>query len=237
MILLENKTIAEIVTDNINTAVVFKKYKIDFGFKGNIILKKACEKNNINVNNVIAELLSVDKKKFYLKDYNSWDIDLLLQFLKEIQHDKKQDEISILTDLSLNLDKKYSKNHPYIKRLNECIQLIKIKLVKKIYIEENNIYPYVKNLLKFKKNSEHIKNVSLEKNIKKLEKYRLFISDKFNEIVVLTDNFKTSKNVDASFKLLFERLEHFLFDLQEHNHIEKNILFPKALELEASLID
>ncbi len=41
---LESKTVAEMVTENIKTAHIFKKYGIDFCCGGGISLEKACEK-------------------------------------------------------------------------------------------------------------------------------------------------------------------------------------------------
>jgi len=45
MNVLLNKTIAEVVSDDISTASVFKKYNLDFCCGGGISLAKACQKN------------------------------------------------------------------------------------------------------------------------------------------------------------------------------------------------
>ena len=46
MIHLKNKTVGDIVTENVNTAKIFHKYQIDFGFNGDMILKKFVKKRN-----------------------------------------------------------------------------------------------------------------------------------------------------------------------------------------------
>lgn len=48
----------------------------------------------------------------------------------------------------------------------------------------------------------------------------------------LSDNFTPPEDACASYRVLFESLEGFQIDLHKHVHLENNILFPKALELE-----
>ena len=58
MIDIKNKTIAEIVSDDISTASVFKKYNLDFCCGGGKTVAKACEKANINTEDVLNDLLN-----------------------------------------------------------------------------------------------------------------------------------------------------------------------------------
>ena len=83
-----NKSVATIVIENINTAAVLKKYKIDFSIHGNMLLYKACEEKNTNLKHIIRDLKAVNNKVYYLKDYNSWKLDFLIDFLIKIQVSK-----------------------------------------------------------------------------------------------------------------------------------------------------
>ena len=44
---LVNKSLAELVTDNIRSAIVFEEYGLDFCCKGNRSLSEACKEKNI----------------------------------------------------------------------------------------------------------------------------------------------------------------------------------------------
>ena len=57
---IENKTVAEVVSENIKTAHVFKKYGINFCCGGGITIEKACEKKNLDYSILKGELLKVD---------------------------------------------------------------------------------------------------------------------------------------------------------------------------------
>jgi regulator of cell morphogenesis and NO signaling len=52
----------------------------------------------------------------------------------------------------------------------------------------------------------------------------------------LTDNYRLPEDACPSFATLFEALEAMEKDLHKHIHLENNILFPSAAELEATMV-
>ena len=58
------------------------------------------------------------------------------------------------------------------------------------------------------------------------------VGRKMDMIRVLTNNYSLPEDACASYSLLYKMLEEFEGDLFIHIHLENNILFPKALELE-----
>ena len=61
------------------------------------------------------------------------------------------------------------------------------------------------------------------------------VSKTFKKIAELTNNYKIPENACISFKVLYLKLQQFEELLNNHIHIENNILFPKAKKLEQSL--
>jgi len=51
----------------------------------------------------------------------------------------------------------------------------------------------------------------------------------------LTNDYTLPENACNSYRFLFEKIKEFEKDLQTHFHLENNILFPKALKLDAQL--
>ena len=60
MTTLQDKTVADVVTENIKAAHVFKKYGIDFCCGGGVSIKKACEKAEIDPVLVETEILNLE---------------------------------------------------------------------------------------------------------------------------------------------------------------------------------
>jgi regulator of cell morphogenesis and NO signaling len=52
----------------------------------------------------------------------------------------------------------------------------------------------------------------------------------------ITGNYALPEDACASYGLLYKLLDEFEDDLHVHVHLENNILFPKAIELEKELV-
>jgi regulator of cell morphogenesis and NO signaling len=55
------------------------------------------------------------------------------------------------------------------------------------------------------------------------------------ELRALTSDYKVPADACISYQTLYQALENFEKDLHQHIHLENNLLFPKALELENAL--
>ncbi|WP_158837639.1 DUF542 domain-containing protein [Polaribacter sp. L3A8] len=235
---LMNKSVATIVTNNINTATVFKKYKIDFSIHGNLLLSKACHKKKINLKQIISDLNAVNNKVYYLKDYNSWDLDFLIDFLVNIQHEYKEENILLLKEYGEKVANLYSQEYKELLKINRLIQKIADNILEHMRNEEKTIFPYIKKLVeaKNKRTSVNTNNSPLNSPIESIEDEHEKVTKIFKKISKLTNNYKIPENTCISFKVLYLKLQQFEELLLNHIHIENNILFPKAKKLEKSLL-
>ena len=55
---------------------------------------------------------------------------------------------------------------------------------------------------------------------------------KLLDIRTLTCNFELPADACTSYRILFAKLEELEHDLHRHIHVENNILFPRAIEME-----
>ncbi len=234
----ENKLIADIVLNNINTSEVFKEFNIDYSIEGNKNFLTVCEHKNIDSKKIINKLVAAHKDVYYLQNYNSWKLDFLIEFLSEIHHNYKEENILILKQYSKKVADLYSKQYPELLEVNNLIQGVSEEILEHMKNEETILFPYLKELLKLKETKVKIKKSALPKikSIDDFEDEHFKIRLVFNRIAQLTKNYTIPKNVCDSFKLLFTRLEKFDNELQDHIHIENNILFPKAKELERKVL-
>ncbi|MCG1037615.1 DUF542 domain-containing protein [Polaribacter sargassicola] len=235
---LINKSVAGIVTENINTASVFKKYKIDFSFHGNMLLSKICEERNINVQKIVKELESVNKNKYYLKDYNSWKLDFLIDFLINIHHEYEEENILLLKDYSKKAVKIYGKTIKELIEVDKLIEEISDEILEHMKNEETILFPYIKKLIEAKKKNKKISitNSPLNEPVEALEDDHGKVGKTFKRISFLTNNYKIPKNACNTLKVLYVKLKQFEEELNKHIHLENNILFPKAKKLEKTIL-
>ena len=57
----------------------------------------------------------------------------------------------------------------------------------------------------------------------------------FEQIKTLSDNYKVPEDGCNTYRITYEELQAFEKDMHLHIHLENNILFPKAIELEIQL--
>ncbi|AUC23165.1 MULTISPECIES: DUF542 domain-containing protein [Polaribacter] len=232
-----NKSVATIVIENINTASVFKKYKIDFSIHGNMLLSQACEEKNTNLKHILKDLKAVNDKVYYLKDYNSWKLDFLIDFLVNIQHEYKEENILLLKEYGEKVAAIYDEEYEELIEINLLILKVADNILEHMKNEERIIFPYIKKLIEAntKKIVTDTSNSPLNRPIDIIEDDHEKVSKTFKKIAELTNNYKIPENACISFKVLYLKLQQFEELLNNHIHIENNILFPKAKKLEQSL--
>ena len=60
MVSIDEKTVAEIVSENIKTADIFKKNGIDFCCGGNVKVQEVCEKKGVDYNTIKEEIENIN---------------------------------------------------------------------------------------------------------------------------------------------------------------------------------
>jgi regulator of cell morphogenesis and NO signaling len=60
------------------------------------------------------------------------------------------------------------------------------------------------------------------------------VGDILRELRALSSNYAVPTDGCVSYQTLYQALEAFEQDLHQHIHLENNILFPRAIELEES---
>lgn len=236
---LKNKTIADFVVDNIATADVFKKYGINYSYDGTLPLSNFCQKKKIKYQEILRELNAIKTKVPYLKDYNAWDLELLINFLIEIDHPFKLENMNFIKNLSMKIQKSHGENLAEVPKIMEAIEQISEIIETHIKIEESFLFPYILKLNTFQKEKKNTKSQKpqLMNPLKNIEKEHLKICKLWKEIKKLTNNYQLYENIDGNIKLLYYKLRQFEEKLHNHIHIENNILFPKAVALEKSILE
>ena len=104
--------------------------------------------------------------------------------------------------------------------------------------EEKILFPYIKALVAAKDNEQPLQAAhfgSVQSPINIMEMEHELVGKNLDEIRKLTNNYLLPGDACASYSLLYRILDEFEEDLHLHIHLENNILFPKALEIEKQL--
>jgi regulator of cell morphogenesis and NO signaling len=236
---LIEKTLAEIVTDNIRSAIVFEEYGLDFCCKGNRGLKDACADKNIDVQKVVDELTNLFRNGNSKENSNDWQLDFLVDYIINNHHQYVRRMIPVITLHADKVASVHGKNHPETLRIADLFLAVREELEGHMMKEERILFPQIKQMVMTQKeNSQFFPPPfgTIQNPIRMMEYEHTSAGDALYQIRELSNNYTHPDDACNTFKALYSELKEFEEDLHKHIHLENNILFPKSITLESELI-
>ena len=238
MVISNEKTVADYVTENIKTAHIFKNHGIDFCCGGNISIEKACAKKNVNQEVLEKELNQVDAVRDVIEDYNKWELDFLMIYIENVHHTYVKESMPLISEYANKVAKVHGHHYSQVLKINQLFHEVANELLAHMQKEEEILFPFIKQLVDAKK--EENKSVSapfgtVNNPIRMMEQEHESAGDIFKEIATLTNNYTPPAEACNTFKALYAKLDEFEQDLHKHIHLENNILHPKATILEKEI--
>lgn len=235
MNITKENTVAEVVTYNIKTADVFKKYGIDFCCGGGISIEKACKKNNVSFEEMEKELLDINNPTSNTYNYDDWKLEFLVNHIENVHHVYVKESSPIILQYAAKVAKVHGHHYKEVLEINKLFTEVANELAAHLKKEENVLFPFIKQLVKaeregVKVNQPHFGTVN--NPIAMMEEEHENAGDILKEIKKLSNNYTPPEGACNTFKALYAKLDEFEQDLHQHIHLENNILFPKAIILE-----
>ena len=240
MEVLQDFTVAKIVAKNYKAADVFKKYEIDFCCGGNVSLAEACEKKKINFYDIQNELQNIDNQSDSNFDFDRWELDFLIDFIINQHHSYVVENIPLIIQYSDKVAKVHGENHPETIEINKLFHEVAKELADHMQKEEKILFPFIKQMVKAKKESIPMPPAvfgTVKNPIRMMETEHETAGDIFKQIAKLSNNYQPPLGACTTFRVLYAKLKEFEADLHKHVHLENNILFPKASEMESRMIN
>lgn len=233
------KHIGEYVAEDFRTAAVFSKHKIDFCCRGNRSLTEVCEHNNIELDTISQDLSRVlNSQTDQSIDYRSWPSDLLADYIQKKHHRYVLERTPVLRQYLEKLCKVHGKRYPELLKINELFVDSTDELTRHMKDEESILFPYIREMMEAKTSGDGKpatdKFGSVESPIETMLHEHDAEGVRFREIARLTNDYTPPADACNTHKVTFKMLDEFEKDLHLHIHLENNILFRDAVELEKS---
>ncbi len=233
---LKKITIGEYVAKDFRTAAVFSKYKIDFCCKGNRTIEEACEKKDIDSNQLMEQINTVlATKNDSAIDFKTWPLDLLADYIEKTHHRYVEEKTQVILPFLDKLCKVHGANHPELFEINELFIGCAGELAQHMNKEELMLFPFIKKMAKASLSEEPIVKPqfgTVKNPIAMMMEEHEAEGDRFVKIVTLTNNYTPPADGCSTFRVTYAMLADFEQDLHKHIHLENNILFPSAILLE-----
>jgi regulator of cell morphogenesis and NO signaling len=233
------KTIREIAVESPATVPVFEEYKIDFCCGGNRNFYDACQSVGVSpeiVSDRIIQVLSGQSKDS--ESLEQKNASALIDYIVEKHHVFTKAEISRLSALTEKVCRKHAEAHPELFDLRQLFTELCDDLTPHMMKEENVLFPFIKHLEMSRENnlsSPYPPFGTVKNPVRMMMVEHDTAGDLLKKMRGITKDYALPEGVCPSFQALYFGLEEFEKDLHRHIHLENNVLFPNAVNLEQTV--
>jgi regulator of cell morphogenesis and NO signaling len=235
----QDETIGQLAAADLRKAQVFKKYGLDFCCGGKKTVKQACAEKGLDVTKIEQELQQADRLPSSRPlPYTEWSLDFLADYIVNTHHSYVNKNLPDLRAYAEKVARVHGKNHPELLQIHKLMEEVNAELTSHMIKEERVLFPYIKELVAADKKIEplHAAHFGTVQNpINMMEMEHELVGKNLAEIRSLSNDYTLPADACATYSLLYRMLDEFEEDLHLHIHLENNILFPKALEVEKKL--
>ncbi|HVW13894.1 MAG TPA: iron-sulfur cluster repair di-iron protein [Mucilaginibacter sp.] len=233
-----NETLGQIAAKDLRKAEIFKKYGLDFCCGGKKTVKDACAEKGLDVAAVEHELQQAEKQTTTSPlsrplPFNDWKLDFLADYIVNTHHSYVKASLPELLKYADKVTRVHGAAHPELFDIFRLVEEIDEEMTEHMEKEETFLFPYIKQLVLTKNSGIGTgANGNIKTPITVMEKEHEVVGKSLSDIRLLSDNYQLPADACASYGLLYKMLQEFEGDMFTHIHLENNILFEKALELE-----
>lgn len=229
------RTVRDLAGSEPGASRVFEKFGIDYCCGGEKSLGDACLAANVTVAEVASALENLQPQETE-RDWQNASLAELAKHIVQKHHRFVRDEIQQLLPLFSKVIGVHGANHPEIEKVQSSFQALSEELTLHLLKEERMLFPYIEQL-EIARNNGGQPAPSRFGTVQNPVRMMMLEHDSAGELLKhirqVTNNYMVPEDACTSFKALYQGLQEFETDLHQHIHLENNILFPRAVELES----
>jgi regulator of cell morphogenesis and NO signaling len=232
------QTVREIAQTQPSSIRVFEQFGIEYCCGGRKQLAEACAAKDIDVETVIAALEAASRNgNAEVKDWTKESLANLTEHIVATHHAYCKGELPRLCGLAAKVVNAHGGTNPELAVIRAKLAELAEELTDHLAEEEVAVFPMIVKL-EGKKASGCVEPTESRTSIG--NPLALLIEEHDSAGVLLAEIRSLSRNFIApeyactTYHAFFDGLRDFEHDLHRHVHLENNILFPRALGLEAS---
>jgi regulator of cell morphogenesis and NO signaling len=231
--------VREVALDLPQATRVLESLKIDYCCGGDQPLGEACAAAGVELQS-LERLLNETRPEEVQGggplDFQRASLSELIDYILDKHHVYTRDEMERLAPLFEKVITAHGQNHPELAQMNELFAQLCADLRPHMFKEEQVLFPFI---------------VQLERSVLEnraapfapfgtvINPIRMMMSehdtagDLLRAMGALSSDYTFPADGCPSYQALYQGLEAFEQDLHQHIHLENNVLFPRAIEMEA----
>jgi regulator of cell morphogenesis and NO signaling len=232
------QTVRDIALKQPTAIRVFEEFGIDYCCGGRKPLAEACTAGNIAIDKVLAALESAaEKPEPAVRNLAGESLKSLSAHIVATHHAYVKRELPRLALLAQKVVNRHGSTKAELPAIAATLAQLDEELTQHLAKEEAVLFPYVAGLEQFLSGGAarpHSCFGTVANPIAMMTQEHDAAGTLIAEIHRLSGNFTTPEDACPTFHAFYDGLREFEQDLHQHIHLENNILFPRAIELESS---
>ena len=191
-----------------------------------------------NIINNLAEEIT-DQGVLSTPNCNDWNCDYLTDYIIQTHHTYVNQAITPVLTLAQKVVEVHGTKHTELVIIQSLFQQISNEMLLHMKKEELVLFPYIKKLMLAESNGTSVDkpsfgSVRIPISVVETEHETAGIIQK--RLSQLSNNYTPPEDACNTFRVLYDKLKEFEYDLNRHVHLENDILHPKAIALEHELM-
>jgi len=235
---MTTRTVREVVQEYPEAARLFERLGIDYCCGGNKSLEEACAVANLSIDQVLYSIEMAEETARAKQTGRNWQTSPLADLIAHItgtHHKYTREEIARLTPLMEKVRSVHGASHPELQQVQAVFQHLAQELTMHMMKEEAILFPYIVRLEEAVIQNETVIPPpfgTVQNPVRMMEHEHDSAGAALRAIRQATADFTPPGDACISYETLYSALAAFEADLHLHIHLENNILFPRAIEIE-----
>ncbi len=232
---IELKTVEEIISENFLAADVLHKHGIDLFNQETKTLGEACRKGALDLRYIKQEIRETEHCRSH--NYDKWELDYLIDHILNTHHYFIWINLPVIKEYALKVSRSQGDKYPVTIEVNRLFKELATDLEHHLENQEHNIFPYIKKMVYAYRDDYRLISENLGLSVATMKAEAKCFAAKLNLMESLLKTADIANQPETTASVLLYKLGAFKHNFYQHLHLEKNILFPKALKLERQVVE
>lgn len=236
------KTVKEIVVAMPTSAEVFEQLGIDYCCGGDKRLDEACRGAGLEVQTVAQALAAAGntaQSQGETIDWSGQSLANLMNHIVETHHTFCRQEVARLEPLLDKVIQAHGAAHPELRRIKTLFSGLSKELLMHLTKEEQTLFPYISRMEESVTQGIPFPRPAfgtVQNPVRMMVLEHDNAGAAFHEMRNLSGGYQLPPDGCNSYRALYHGLKSFESDMHQHVHLENNILFPRAVAMEDTLV-
>lgn len=230
-------TLADVAATSLSAVRTLERYSLDYCCGGKQPFDEACAAKGLKPESIMQEIGRGPESGASQRDWQTAPLDEIVKHIVGTHHEYLKLDLPVLGNrMNKVLSVHGSKDNETLGRLAEVFGTLRAEMEAHMQKEELMLFPFLAKYGRAETLGQPLPPVpfgSVANPIGVMEREHEGAGGALDEIRELTHGFEYPAYACTTVRALFDGLKALEADLHVHIHLENNILFPRAIHLEA----